>query len=61
MVVQPMSEEQIQVLHPPEDGLVDQGRFLRLLIECFQVAAKGKKRAELQEIQVILFQLGWHP
>jgi hypothetical protein len=35
--------------------------FSELLDECLRVAARGKKRAQLHEIQRILLQRGWHP
>lgn len=51
----------VQILHPSSDGNKTEGPFSKLLMDCFRVAAKGRSRAELLQVQVALLQRGWHP
>ncbi len=55
-----MSQRERPHFHPSEDGSPGQDHFLKILTEAFRVAAKGKKRAELWEIQAALLTRGWH-
>jgi hypothetical protein len=52
---------QASVLHPHQDGLVDEEHFLKLFVDAFQVSSGGRKRVDLRELQSALFRRGWHP
>ena len=49
------------MFHPCRDGVADQECFLKLLTDAIRVAARGRRRAELREVQAALLARGWHP
>jgi hypothetical protein len=59
--MRPIRQVSTSAFHLLEDGLVDQERFLRLLVDAFRVASRGRKRVDLRQLQAELLHRGWHP